>query len=111
MAAEYGPLGVWGAIVALGVLTFGIRASFIHLFGRIDEVPDRAMHALQFVPPAVFAALVAPAFVAPTGSIAVVGNERLLAGLVAAAVTWYLDDVFATIVAGMATLWLLRFGL
>lgn len=110
MATEHGPIAVWGVIAALGVCTFGIRASFIHLFGRIDDVPDRAMNALRFVPPAVFAALTVPAFVAPAGSIAVVGNERLLAGIVAAAVTWYLDDVFATIVAGMVTLWILRFG-
>ena len=110
MPTEYGPLAVWSVVVALGLATFAIRASFIHLFGRVDDVPDRATNALRFVPPAVFAALVAPAFVAPEGTVAVVGNERLLAGVVAAGVTWYLDDVFATIVAGMATLWLLRFG-
>ncbi|WP_144905085.1 AzlD domain-containing protein [Halobellus captivus] len=110
MPTEYGTLAVWTAIVALGLVTFGIRASFIHLFGRLEAVPDRATNALRFVPPAVFAALTVPAFIAPEGAIAVVGNERLLAGLVAAAVTWYLDDVFATIVAGMATLWILRFG-
>ena len=27
------------------------------------------------------------------------------------AVAWYVDDILATIVAGMAVLWLLRFGL
>ncbi|MFB6090942.1 MAG: AzlD domain-containing protein [Halobellus sp.] len=108
-AGSYGPLAIWGAIVALGLLTFGIRSSFIYLFGRIDDVPDRVTNALRFVPPAVFAALTVPAFVAPGGAVAVVGNERLLAGVVAAAVTWYVEDVFATIAVGMATLWLLRF--
>jgi len=111
MVTEYGPVSIWSVVVALGVLTFSIRASFIYLFGRIDEVPDRLSNALRFVPPAVFAAFAVPAFVAPEGAIAVVGNERLVAGVVAAAVTWYVDDVFATIVVGMGTLWILRFGL
>ncbi|WP_435183127.1 AzlD domain-containing protein [Halobellus sp. EA9] len=109
MPTEYGPLAIWGAIVALGVCTFAIRGSFIYLFGRLDDVPDRLVHALRFVPPAVLAALAVPAIVAPGGTIALVGNERLLAGIVAAAATWYVEDVFATIAAGMATLWLLRF--
>jgi len=110
MTVDYAPLSIWGVIVALGALTFGIRASFIYLFGRIDTVPERVTNALRFVPPAVFAALTVPSFLAPGGTVAVVGNERLLAGIVAAAVTWYVDDVFATIAAGMATLWLLRFA-
>lgn len=109
MTASYGPLWIWAGIVALGVLTFAIRSSFIYLFGRIDRVPERVTNALRFVPPAVFAALTVPAFVAPDGAVAVVGNDRLVAGVVAAAVTWYVDDVFATIAVGMATLWLLRF--
>ena len=111
MPSEYGPAAVWGVVVALGVATFGIRASFVYLFGRIDEVPDRVTNALRFVPPAVFAALVAPAILTPEGTVAIVGNERLVAGVVAGAVAWYLDDILATIVVGMAALWLLRFVL
>ena len=111
MPTEYGPAAVWGVVIALGIVTFGIRASFVYLFGRIETVPDRVTNALRFVPPAVFAALTVPAIVAPEGTVAVVGNERLLAGIVAAGVAWYVDDILATIVAGMAALWLLRFGL
>ncbi|RLM56556.1 AzlD domain-containing protein [Halobellus sp. Atlit-31R] len=111
MPTDYGPVSIWGVVVALGLATFGIRASFIYLFGRVDDVPDRVTSALRFVPPAVFAALAVPAFVAPAGSVAVIGNERLVAGIVAGGVAWYVDDVFATILAGMAALWLFRFGL
>ncbi|MBB6646993.1 AzlD domain-containing protein [Halobellus ruber] len=110
MATEYGPATVWGVMIALGVATFGIRASFVHLFGRIDEVPDRVTNALRFVPPAVFAALTLPAIVAPEGAIAIVGNERVAAAVVAAAVAWFVDDILATILAGMAAFWALRFG-
>ncbi|GGJ12079.1 hypothetical protein GCM10008995_22410 [Halobellus salinus] len=111
MPTEYASATVWGVVVALGVATFGIRASFVYLFGRIDEVPDRVTNALEFVPPAVFAALALPAIVAPEGAIAIVGNERLTAGVLASAVAWYVEDILATIVVGMAALWLLRFGI
>ena len=109
MATEYGPAAVWGVVVVLGVVTFGIRGSFVYLFGRIEAVPDRVTNALRFVPPAVFAALAVPAIVAPEGAVAVVGNGRLLAAVVAAGVAWYVDDILATIAAGMAAFWLLRF--
>jgi branched-subunit amino acid transport protein len=111
MPTEYDAVAVWGVMIALGVATFGIRASFVYLFGRIDEVPARVTNALRFVPPAVFAALTVPAIVAPEGAIVIVGNERLVAGVVAGAVAWYVDDILATIVAGMVALWLLRFGI
>ena len=111
MPTEYGPVAVWGVVIALGVATFGIRASFVYLFGRIDDVPDRVTNALRFVPPAVFAALTLPAVVAPEGAVALVGNERVAAAAVAAAVAWVVDDILATIAVGMAAFWLLRFGL
>jgi branched-subunit amino acid transport protein len=97
---------VWAAIALIGLITFGIRFSFVYLLGRIEEVPPRIERALGFVPAAVLAALSVPAFIVlePT----VVGtatNPKLLAGIVATAVAWKVDDLTATIVAGMATLW------
>ena len=123
MPTDYGPLVVWGVAAAVGLATFAVRGSFVYLFGRIETVPPRVTRALQFVPPAVFAALVVPSLVVVDGSAALapvsvsvseglsvaVGNERLLAGLVAAGAAWLTEDVFATIAAGMLTLWLLRF--
>lgn len=106
MTTAYGPVAVWTAVVAVGVLTFLVRFSFIYLFGRIDGVPPRLEAALRYVPPAVLAALVAPAFVevGPTVG-ATLGDERLLAAAVAAVVAWRTESVLATIVAGMAVLW------
>jgi branched-subunit amino acid transport protein len=111
MPSEYAPTAVWVVIFILGVATFTIRVSFISLFGVVENIPDRITHALQFVPPAVFAALAVPAFIAPSGSIEFIGNERLIAGVIATAIAWYIDDVFITIIAGMLTLWILRFGI
>ncbi|ELZ33274.1 hypothetical protein C474_04320 [Halogeometricum pallidum JCM 14848] len=123
MPTDYGPVAVWGVAVVVGLITFAVRGSFVYLFGRVETVPPRVTRALRFVPPAVFAALVVPSLVVVDGSadlvpVAVsaseglsvtVGNERLLAGLVAAGAAWVTEDVFATIAAGMLTLWLLRF--
>ncbi|MDS0299819.1 AzlD domain-containing protein [Halogeometricum sp. S1BR25-6] len=125
MPTDYGPVAIWGVAAVVGLATFAVRGSFVYLFGRIETVPPRVTRALRFVPPAVFAALVVPSLVVVDGSadlvpVAVsasasegvsvaVGNERLLAGLVAAGAAWVTEDVFATIAAGMLTLWFLRF--
>ncbi len=107
---EHGPVAIWGAIVAIGVATFAIRLSFIYLFGQINAVPPRVRLALRFVPPAVLAALVAPALVTLGPTIqATLLDERLLAGLAAGAVAWRTENVFATIGVGMAALWTFRF--
>lgn len=110
MPTSYDPGTVWVVILVAGVLTFGIRGSFIYLFGRIDEVPPRAQSALEYVPAAVFAALVFPAVLAPSGTLELsLGNDRLLAGTLAALAAWYTERVVVTIAVGMVALWVLRF--
>ncbi|ELZ45112.1 branched-chain amino acid transport [Halorubrum californiense DSM 19288] len=100
----------WVAIIVIGLVTYGIRLSFIHLFGRIDGVPTRVQRPLRYVPPAVLAALVLPRLVTLGPSVpATLLDEKLIAGLVAGAVAWRTENVFATIATGMATLWLFRF--
>ena len=101
---------VWAAIVVIGVATYGFRLSFIHLFGRIDEVPPSVKRTLRYVPPAVLAALVFPDFVTLESSVvATLADERLIAGAAAGAVAWRTENVFATITVGMIALWLFRF--
>jgi branched-subunit amino acid transport protein len=105
-----GSAEVWLAIVLIGVATYGFRLSFIHLFGRIDEVPARIKRPLRYVPPAVLAALVLPDLVTIRPSVAAaLADERLIAGAVAGAIAWRTENVLATIAAGMGTLWLFRF--
>jgi branched-subunit amino acid transport protein len=101
---------VWGVILVVGAVTFAIRVSFVYLFGRIDAVPSWLTRTFRFVPPAVLAALVLPSLVTLRPSVtATLGSERLVAGLVAAAVAWRTESILATIVAGMVMLWTLRF--
>jgi len=101
-------VNLWLVVVAAAVGTYALRVSFIALFGRLDDVPPRVERVLSFVPPAVLAALVLPELVLQDGSLAVsVGNDRLLAGVVAAAVAWRTEDMLATVAAGMAVLYAL----
>jgi branched-subunit amino acid transport protein len=110
MTTSYGPTAVWGVILAIGLITYAIRLSFIALFGRIDDIPPGVERALAYVPAAVLAALVVPELVTVQSTlVATLGQDRLLAGLVAAAVAWRTENVFATIAVGMGALWLLRF--
>lgn len=95
---------VWTATLLIGLGTFGLRFSFIYLEGRTGGVPDGLERALRFVPPAVLAALVLPALAVSDGSVAVLGNERLVAGVVGGVVAWRTEDILATIVAGVGTL-------
>ena len=105
-----GSLRIWVAIVAIGVATYAFRLSFIHLFGRIDEVPASVKRPLRFVPPAVLAALVVPDLLTIQPSVvATLADERLIAGTVAGIVAWRTENVFATIAVGMVVLWLFRF--
>ena len=95
------------AAAALG--TFVLRASFLTLVGH-DRLPVWAKRGLRYVPPAVLAALAAPAFVPaswpPDSPVAL---ARPLAAMAAVLVAWRWGNIFVTIGTGMATLWILNF--
>ena len=95
---------VWFTILTVGLLTFATRLSFILIFGR-RKVPPRVRQSLRFVPPAVLTALIFPELLLPGGTLDIsFGNERLVAGILAAVVAWYSKNVVATIVVGMSAL-------
>lgn len=99
---------LWFTILGAGAVTFALRLSFIVLLGRI-EIPPFLERALQFVPAAVLTAVVVPLLLYQNGAPEILlGNERLLAGLVAAAICWRTRNVPLTLVGGMATLWTLQ---
>lgn len=95
-------------LLVVGVATYAMRLSFIVAAGRV-ELPGRVRRVLRFVPVAALTALIVPGLLLPQGTLALgLDNERLLAGLVAVAVAWRTRHVLLTIVAGMASLWLLQ---
>ena len=97
-------MNIWLVFLLGGLLTFGMRYSFIYLLGRF-EIPEMLRRALRFVPPAVLTAIVVPELVVPSGQIDIsLGNFRLLAGVVAVLVAWTTRNTILTILAGMVAL-------
>lgn len=96
----------WLPVLAIaGLLTFGIRLSFIALLGHV-ALPPVLTRALRFVPPAVLSAIVLPELVLRDGALDLdLANARLVAGALAALVAWRTRNVVLTIAVGMAALW------
>lgn len=93
----------WSAIVLAGIGTFALRASFLSAARRLVDLPPLAERILRQIPPAVLAALVVPALVRPEGSFDL-WQPRLLAGAIAAIVSWRTRNIALTLVVGMAVL-------
>lgn len=100
-------LVIWLVIVVIGAGTFLLRFSGLQLLGG-RELPTAVTRVLRYVPPAVIAAIVAPAIVfgGPDPGFTPL-NPRLLAGLIAAGVAWATRSVLATLGVGMTALWVL----
>ncbi|MEO8970639.1 MAG: AzlD domain-containing protein [Ktedonobacteraceae bacterium] len=99
---------LWITILIVGLLTLGIRLSFIVFLGKARVSPI-VQQALRFVPIAVLSALIAPALFFPGGSLDVsLSNIRLIAGILAILVAWRTKNVLLTICAGMACLLILQ---
>ena len=94
-----------------GLITFGMRFSFIYLFGRF-HIPETMRRALHYVPPAVLSAIIFPEILLHDGRLVLtLENDRLLAGLAAVLVAWWTKNTLLTILAGMAALLVLQFVL
>ncbi len=107
---EYGPTAIWAVIVLIAAATYGFRLSFLYALGEAESSELRGERFLRLVPSAVLAALAVPAIVTIQPTVfETLTDERLLAGIVATAVAWRTEDMFATIAAGMLTLWAFRF--
>jgi len=101
-------MNIWPALILGGLITFGMRFSFIYLFGRI-EIPETIRRALHYVPPAVLSAIVFPELLIHSGGLDVsIDNTRMLAGIIAIAVAWFTKNTLLTILAGMIALLLLQ---
>lgn len=104
----YSSAEIWLVMVVAAAGTFSLRFSFIGLLRRgPEDIPDLARRALRLIPAAVMAALMLPGLTNPAESFDI-WNDRMLAGLVAAVVAWRTRNILATIIVGMAALWLMQ---
>ena len=101
-------MNIWLIMIAGGLITFGMRFSFIYLFGRL-EIPETLRRALHYVPPAVLSAIIFPELFYNDGSLNLTwANTRLFAGLIAIAVAWFSKNTLVTIIVGMIALVILN---
>jgi branched-subunit amino acid transport protein len=99
---------LWLTILLAGLATYAIRLSFIQLLAN-REIPPFILKALQFVPPAVLTAIIAPELFIQNGSLSLdLANGRLVAGLIAILVAWRTRNVVLTILVGMAAMWIIQ---
>ena len=94
---------IWGVIVALGIVTYLIRFSFIGLMsGR--ETPPWALRLLRFVPVTVLPALVAPIILWPPATGGETDPARLLAAAATLAAGMWTRSAPLAFLAGLAAL-------
>jgi branched-subunit amino acid transport protein len=90
--------------LGMGLVTYLTRYTMIAALGR--EMPPGMHRWLRYVPPAVLAALIAPAVLAPQGQLEV--GVPFWSVLVSVPVAWRTRSIFLTILAGMGAFWVLR---
>ena len=101
-------MNIWLTMFFGGLITFGMRFSFIYLFGRF-HIPETMRKALHYVPPAVLSAIIFPEIFLQNHQLELsLGNHRLLAGIVAVVVAYLTKNTLVTILAGMLALALLQ---
>lgn len=98
---------IWLTIGVVALVTLLERASFILFLSRW-EMPDWFVRALRYVPVAVFPALIAPMFFHTNGQLDLaLAKPKIIGGLAGLLVAWRTQNVLATLLAGMAALWLM----
>lgn len=98
----------WLTVIFAGLLTLGIRASFIVL-PPDARIPAWLLDSLKYVAAAVLPALAVPDILfrdVPAGEM--FNFYRIAAGLAAAAYAYKTKDIFGTMALGMLVLWLLK---
>ena len=102
-------MNIWIIILLGGLLTFGMRFSFIYLVGKY-EIPELMQRALRFVPPAVLTAIVVPELLIRSDQLDLsLMNFRLISGFMAIFVAWKTKNILMTLLVGMAVLLILEF--
>jgi len=99
---------LWLVLLGGLVVTYATRLSFI-AFVPFERMPARLRQGLRLVPSAVLAALITPELLRPAGVFDLsLGNQRLLAGILAWLVAWRTRSAWLTIATGMLALFILK---
>ncbi len=99
---------IWVIMIAVGILTYLTRLSFILLLERWQP-PEIVTRALRYVPVAVLTAIIVPELVVVNNTLDIsLGNARLLAGALAPGLAGRTKSALWTIAAGFGAFLLLN---
>lgn len=89
-------------VAGMALVTFLVRYPVLALVSRVT-LPQVMLDGMKFIPPAVLAAIIAPAMFMPAGALDLsLSNAYLVAGIAAGLIAWRWRNLLATIVLGMA---------
>ena len=99
----------WFTIIIAGILTYFTRMTMIALVDR-DMLGKRIKDVLEYVPSAVFPAIIFPAiFINDFGSFVEMNDPKIFGAIVAVIVGYFSKNIIATILSGLISYWFLIF--
>ena len=99
----------WFTIIIAGILTYFTRMTMIALVDR-DMLGKRIKDVLEYVPSAVFHAIIFPAiFINDYGSFVEINDPKIFGAIVAVIVGYFSKNIIATIISGLISYWFLIF--
>ena len=99
----------WLSIIIAGILTYFTRMAMIVLVGR-DMLGDKIKAVLEYVPSAVFPAIIFPAvFINDYGFFVEMNDPKIFGAIIAVIVGYLSKNIIATIISGLISYWFLIF--
>ena len=99
----------WLSIIIAGILTYFTRMTMIALVDR-DLLGKRIKDVLEYVPSAVFPAIIFPAiFINDYGSFVEVNDPKIFGAIVAIIFVYFSKNIISTILFGLIYYWFLIF--
>ena len=97
------------SIIFAGILTYFTRMTMITLISR-DLLGDKIKAVLEYVPSAVFPAIIFPGiFINDYGAFIEMNDPKIFGALIALIVGYFSKSIIATISAGLVSYWFLIF--
>ncbi len=97
------------SIIFAGILTYLTRMTMIALISR-DMLGDNIKAVLEYVPSAVFPAIIFPGiFINDFGTFIDINDPKIYGAIVAIIVGYFSKNIIATILAGLISYWFLIF--
>jgi len=99
---------IWILIISAGIITFLTRYSMIAIVKK-EYLTPKVRFILSYIPCAIFPSIIFPLiFLDPSGVFMFQHNPRILAGTFALMVGIFTKNIIATIISGLAVLYLLN---